>query len=124
MLVRPAKLFVVLALTMSLGLHWMVLQSVAWMGMMVSYSHTDSLPEAFVKTFDGRHPCQICKVVQDGKKAEKKQDTVKSSKKLDFLMATVEWPLPSPSSRERIPDPTILSLVYNEQPPVPPPRRT
>ena len=67
---RLLKLPVVLALMVSIGLHWAFLQSVAWVGMVVSYSQTDSLSIALEKTFDGQHPCRLCHFVKDGQQQE------------------------------------------------------
>ena len=39
--------------------------------MVVSYSQEDSLSTAFSKTFDGRHACKLCRIVQAGRSAEK-----------------------------------------------------
>ena len=81
---RSSKLLVVLALVCSIGLHWAVLQSVAWVGMIVSYSQQGNLHEAIARTFDGKHPCQLCKIVNEGQKAEKSQKAVKAINKLDL----------------------------------------
>ena len=62
---------VVLALALSLGVHWNLLQSVAWIRMLVAYSQQADFREALAKTFGGDHPCQICKFVQDAKSAGK-----------------------------------------------------
>jgi len=55
----------VAALMVSIGGQWMVLQGVAWMGMAVSYSIEEgSVASGLSKTFDGEHPCPLCKVVK------------------------------------------------------------
>ena len=64
----------VLSLCAAIGLHWAALQSVAWVGMLVSYSHSGSVASAFEKTFDGRHPCPLCKAISKGEQGGKKQD--------------------------------------------------
>src|SRR6184192_2864605 len=69
-----AQAFVVCALVFAIGAHWTLLQSIAWVGMAVSYTQNSTLKEALLKTFDGKHPCTLCKVVQQGKNAQKKQD--------------------------------------------------
>jgi hypothetical protein len=86
LLSRLSKLFLILALSTSIGLHWAFLQSVAWMSMLVSYSHSSAFAEAVVKTFDGQHPCRLCNLVEDGKKTEKAQKVLKPQAKLDFLI--------------------------------------
>jgi hypothetical protein len=79
---------VVVALVFSTGGHWALLQVGAWAGMVVSYSQTDSLADALVKTFDGEHPCKLCKVVKEGRKAEQEKPvTLKVEQKLDFFLA-------------------------------------
>ena len=41
-----------------------VLQSVAWLRMLADYSRTNSVEEAVVMTFDGKHPCEMCKKLE------------------------------------------------------------
>jgi hypothetical protein len=45
------------AVLAGLGLHWTVLQSIAWTTMLADHLRADSLAEAVQKTFDGEHPC-------------------------------------------------------------------
>jgi hypothetical protein len=52
------------------GGHWMVLQSVAWSRMLMSYSQEGRFATAVVKTFDGQHPCALCKRIAQSKAAE------------------------------------------------------
>ena len=77
----------VLVLVLSLGLHWALLQSIAWVGMIASYSRVASLAEALSKTFDGKHPCCLCKLIQKGRAEEKQQEQkqkVKPGSKIDL----------------------------------------
>ena len=85
MLSRAPRFLIVLALASSIGLHWALLQSVAWVTMVVTYSQTTTLKEALARTFDGEHPCALCKQVAAGKKSEKKSDLQLEAKKLTFL---------------------------------------
>lgn len=67
----------------SIDAQWAVLQSVAWVGMAVSYSMKEgSITEALSKTFDGEHPCPLCCAVKKGTDSEKKDPKSKDSKKL------------------------------------------
>ena len=50
---RLFKWLVAGLLILTIGGHWAVLQSVAWVGMAVSYSQNASFKEALQKTFDG-----------------------------------------------------------------------
>jgi len=115
----------VLVMVLSLGLHWAFLQSVAWVGMIVSYSHDASLAEAVSKTFDGKHPCCLCKMIQEGGADEKQQEPkqkVKSGSKMDLGLvwqgATVEFT----DHRAPIPLHSIAGPSRREAPPKPRPR--
>lgn len=82
---RFKKLAVAGILIFSIGLHWPILQSVAWLNMIVSFSQEDGLEQAFVKTFNGKNPCKVCHLVAAGKKAEKKDAKDLSIKKIDLF---------------------------------------
>ena len=70
----------------SIGAHWALLQTVAWTGMIISYSQDATLAEAISMTFDGEHPCKMCKVVKEGRKAEQeKPATSKTETKFDLF---------------------------------------
>ncbi len=84
-LLRLSKAALVLALACSIGLHWAFLQSVAWVGMVVSYSEQGTFTEALSKTFDGRHPCPLCKEIAKSRKAEKKSAIPAPLKKFEGL---------------------------------------
>lgn len=119
---RLSKWLVVLALTLSLGAHWALLQSVAWVGMVVTYSQDSTFTEALSKTFDGRHPCKLCKAVQEGKRSEKKQDVIKVESKKEFCFnSSVSIPCP-PSVLTLLSAANDSALSRTETPPVPPPR--
>ncbi len=75
MINRPHHLAAALLLSLTLGLHWAVLQSVAWVAMLVERTHEASFSLAVETTFDGRHPCRICQVVEAGKSVEKDAHT-------------------------------------------------
>ncbi|MGH7739594.1 MAG: hypothetical protein ACREL1_05555 [bacterium] len=46
------------------GGQWLVLQSVAWGGMIHRFSQADNLEAALSKTFDGDHLCGLCRFIQ------------------------------------------------------------
>lgn len=54
--------------------------------MLVTYSAGDGLGSAILKTFDGKHPCKLCKLVSEGRKAEKKDAKQTSLKKIDSIL--------------------------------------
>jgi hypothetical protein len=77
---RLMRGLVVMALCLSIGLHWVALQSAAWVGMAVTYSmETGSLSQGLSETFDGEHPCPLCKMVELGKETENQSSDDKSA---------------------------------------------
>lgn len=61
------RIVVVVALSLSLGLHWGALQSVAWTSMLVGFAGEHGLDEAVRMTFDGAHPCDLCCAIRDAR---------------------------------------------------------
>jgi hypothetical protein len=69
--VRPARLlFVLLALCHLTGGHWGILQGVAWAKMLADYSSESGWVEGARKTFDGKHPCDLCRSIAASKEQE------------------------------------------------------
>src|SRR6266487_6598025 len=87
MLRCAGRIATISALCLSIGLHWIALQSLAWTTMVIEYSKSASLCQAIAQTFDGAHPCSLCNVVSKGKNSEKKQDLRSSSPKIDMICA-------------------------------------
>lgn len=87
---RLGRGLVVTAICVSLGLQWAVLQGVAWTGMLISYARDASLIEAVAKTFDGDHPCPLCKAVAKGQQQEQKQTQLQPpAKKFEAVLVTL-----------------------------------
>jgi hypothetical protein len=123
--VRAASTFVTVALLiLTLGLHWALLQGVAWAGMLITYAQEASLQEAVAKTFDGQHPCPLCKVVKQGREQEKQpgQAPVKTGLKLDLgpIWQAVEFHFDAP--RGQIPAYDRVGSLRADPPPKPRPR--
>lgn len=120
---------VVLALCLSIGLHWVALQSAAWVGMAVTYSmETGSLSQGLSETFDGEHPCPLCKLVEHGTDAEKKSTDEKSPpnnlKELKLTLALSSIPhfvFPAPPAQDWITT-SSTALSRNVRPVTPPPQ--
>jgi hypothetical protein len=99
-----------------------LLQSLAWVGMTINFSRTNSLDVAIEKTFDGQHPCNLCHFVAEGKKSERAKEVVKAETKLD-LISSPYFILPSPT--EHSIELTVLLVsgrLRLDAPPSPPPR--
>jgi len=112
----------ILALCLSLGFHWLALQSVAWTTMLVSNARRVPLSEAVAKTFDGAHPCDLCHAVAEGKTSEKKSQVIPTAAKIDLICVTriFTW-LPPWVGYEYEREPFFLS-EFSLAPPSPPPR--
>ena len=117
-----------IAIVAMLGGHWLVLQSVAWTRMIVSFSQRDSFGTAIVKTFDGKHPCTLCLKISAGRQQEEQQRKetllIKTEKMMDVMVA-IRRALVSPPSvdvGDAIPFAPHLHAGFLEPPPTPPPR--
>jgi len=119
---RFSKIALILALICSVGWHWAVLQSVAWVGMVVSYSQSASFRQALVKTFDGNEPCGICKFVAEGKKSQNKQEILKPGYKLELFAPRHFLSLQPISRYPLVVSPLDKPIQRPESPPTPPPR--
>lgn len=82
---RFGRLLVVLALMASIGGHWALLQSLAWTQMLVERAQAASFGEAVKTTFDGTHPCALCKRIADGKQKEEQPSQTLLKVKLDVI---------------------------------------
>lgn len=122
MIPRLARLALVLALSCSIGLHWCFFQSVAWMGMVITYSEHTSLADALVKTFDGKHPCALCRQIAKERQSDKKSPSPVHLKKLEFLAIKAHFIFSSPlRAWDRAPfEDRLESVVLT--PLTPPPR--
>ncbi|MCC7377487.1 MAG: hypothetical protein IT581_22695 [Verrucomicrobiales bacterium] len=101
---------------------WNLLQCFAWTGMAMSFAKESSIGEALTKTFDGKHPCRLCKLVAEGKKSSKATESPSTDRKLDpcVRFESVSFQLARPEA---------MPVSYrgqrclrHEVPPVPPPR--
>ena len=122
MIARFGKFLVVVALITTIGLHWAVLQSVAWTTMLANNLRTQSLTEAVTHTFDGKHPCCLCKAIAATKKSGKKTEFTLQIPKIEFPPSPENPVLAAPSRLQRLPltDSSAESLAV--RPPTPPPR--
>lgn len=119
---RLPKLLIVLALACSIGLHWAFLQTLAWTTMLVDNLTSTSFSAALQRTFDGKHPCALCKAVAEGKKSEKKADTLLRLKKFEGLSTPVVMTLSPLASFPSIEAPNASLETVSHAPPTPPPR--
>ena len=120
---RCGKILVIAALVFSTGLHWATLQTVAWATMVAAnLSSQQSFTEAVSQTFDGQHPCSLCKAIAAGKKSENKSEAPVLKLKLEFPPVAKKFVLISPAPVRIFCAPKISADSFSAKPPVPPPR--
>lgn len=117
-----ARFGLIMALFVSLGGHMALLQSLAWGRMIVEYSQAGSVKDAVVKTFDGKHPCELCKTL-DGVRKEKKSSEYLVIKKTEMIQqdaaALIYWT----GRSEMLVVADWTAAVSMVEPSLPPPRR-
>jgi len=120
------RMAAVLVLVLSLGLNWALLQSVAWVSMVVQYSRNASFPEAISKALDGKHPCSLCWMIQKGRAAEKQANQkakLKSGMKMDCVVVSQNDAFAGRPRADSILPGAFGAPMRHEQPPKPRPRR-
>ena len=124
---RLMTLVMALALFLVAGGHWAMLQGVAWTSMVRDFSKSGSLTQAVEKTFDGKHPCAICKKIAKAKSSESSEEqapaSVKAEKKAEVFVASALSDVPIPIARPIVygPAPFVSMPELCFAPPVPVP---
>src|ERR1700751_554974 len=115
--------FGALALLQILGGHWALLQTSAWVGMIVQYSQRDGLKAGLAQAFDGEHPCSVCKAIQNGKKQEqKKEPLLQTELTKDYLAPCNRFQVYQGRVEAKYPASTEALDGVAFEPAVPPPR--
>jgi hypothetical protein len=83
---------------------------------------SSSLRQAMTKTFDGQHPCCLCKAIAAGKQSEQKNQFTVDNLKLDFPPLEQGLVLIAPSRVELIPHEDAFPGSLSQKPLTPPPR--
>ncbi|HEY2328428.1 MAG TPA: hypothetical protein VGI63_01270 [Verrucomicrobiae bacterium] len=122
MFARLGKVLVVAALVVMTGAHWAALQTVAWTTMFAANMSCDSFTQAVSKTFDGEHPCCLCKAIAAAKKSGKKSEAVSSALKMEFPLLKENWVLIAPRLFEEFSTVNTFAELRPQKPLLPPPR--
>ena len=122
MIVRLGKVLVVFTIVATLSVHWALLQTVAWTTMLADNLQTKSLHEAVTQTFDGNHPCNLCKAIVAAKNTEQKKQIPFEKLKLEFPPVRESLVLIAPSRPILSPQQNSLAESRSLKPPTPPPR--
>jgi hypothetical protein len=105
-----------------LGAHWALLQTIAWTTMLADNLHSDLFCDAVAKTFDGRHPCCLCKVIVAGKQSEKKSEFSFQQQKLEFPPVKENFALIAPAQFQLLPLENFSGKSFTQKPLLQPPR--
>jgi hypothetical protein len=94
--------------------------------MIVARAQTAPVAEAVATTFDGDHPCGLCKAISQGQESEQKQQPaaplVKKSEDLKLVAQARIVPPPATAAAEILwPELVACADSRTEQPPTPPP---
>jgi hypothetical protein len=93
--------------------------------MVVSFAQEDSFASAVSKTFDGKHPCKLCRLVEAGRSADQTPDEIVRVTKLEGCEPVRFMTLRPASSSTELPPWVIESWSpRNESPRLTPPRVT
>ncbi|MGP8217924.1 MAG: hypothetical protein ACLQPI_00570, partial [Limisphaerales bacterium] len=95
---------------------------VAWTTMLADNLRTGSFAEAVTHTFDGKHPCCLCKAIAAGKKSEKKSEFTLQLKKLEFPPSPGNFVFVAPSQFRLLPQADTFADALTQAPPTRPPR--
>jgi len=90
--------------------------------MLVDNLTTSSFSVAVQRTFDGKHPCALCKAIAEGKKSEKKSDSLVSLKKFEGLNEPVGVVILPAASFPTVDAQDAPFETLLRTPPTPPPR--
>jgi len=122
MLARVRNAALVCLLLATTGAHWAVLQSVAWTTMLAQNLRADCFTQAVTRTFDGQHPCNLCRAIAASKQSEKKADFTSPINPFVFPPAPQGVTLAAPDLEARWPVTDHSAESLSRQPPTPPPR--
>ena len=122
MFARGGKILVIVALVLTTGLHWAALQTVAWSAMLASHLRTQSVAVSMVQTFDGQHPCPLCRAIAAAKQAEKKDATAAPLPKFEFPLYAETVCLTPPADFPTVPSGNTFASQFAAPPALPPPR--
>ena len=116
------QLLMIVAVLSATGTHWLALQSVAWTTMLAENLHTTSWHRAVQRTFDGKHPCCLCREIAKNHQSEKKTDVQADLKKLDYSYVSFEFVFCAPSGFYEVRAANDAANSLTQPPSLPPPK--
>ncbi len=121
---RWGAILSLIAVSGTLGGHWLALQMVAWGQMLVAYSAQSDIAIAIQDTFSGKKPCKMCHRISREQQKENRSPSYLSSLSFDVFVAPDSDGLrlePIPCLSRVIPR-TVRAISWTSPPPTPPPR--
>jgi len=120
----PGRWLLIVAMIAASGGHWIVLQSVAWTTMVIANAKHADIRLAVEKTFDGNHPCPLCKCIEKGRASEKKHDIQIAAGKMTWFYEAPSVALKPPGNLQWQHARDVFAQNRKEPPPHQPPRFT
>jgi hypothetical protein len=103
--------------------HWAILQTAAWVEMVIDYSKTEGVEAGIAKTFDGKHPCSLCLSIAKNKEKQGKQTANDSLGKIYLFYQAPQLAVMPPAAFWEL-EGSLCSLNGTTlRPSVPPPRQ-
>lgn len=90
--------------------------------MLAQNLHSEPFVTALRKTFDGQHPCCLCKQIAKEKQSQKKETLTLQLKRLEFFSKAETCLVTTRLAPSRIPDKTQPTGQPAREPLTPPPR--
>jgi hypothetical protein len=116
-------MFCLLAIFISAGGHWAVLQSFAYTRMLIEFAEQDSLCMAVKKAFDERYACSLCPKIRDGLNSEHKMPSRLSEvQQPEFLLQSSALIFFAPGLVAEVAFVSSRHIDFSNAPPKPPPR--
>lgn len=111
-----------IAVLTATGTHWLILQSIAWTTMLADNLRETTVVQAVEHTFDGKHPCRLCKAIARGKQEEKETQFPIQVKRFEFLSGGERFVFVPPTDFWLVPSFNSFATSISFSPPRPPPR--
>ena len=122
------KLFALLLVVLLTGSQWAILQGIAWTGMIISYTQQENIAAGIEKTFDGDHPCSMCRAIDKAKTspADEQQNgaiqTPPAGRMEALVVESISLRLPDYRTIRKTNADDLQPDSCKLKPPVPPPR--
>jgi hypothetical protein len=85
-----------------------LVQQAAWVNMLVTYTQKGGLKRGVIETFDGQHPCELCKAAESIR--EQRDDTEEPAAPQEVRPNLAWGPMMIPATRTTAPRPVCREL--------------